>query len=248
MIKTNNLYLISFVVIFFVQTFKCLGQYDDFSYLNFGNFGIAYPLGAIGKTQSQNLRSGYAQIGFEFDIGAKYYKEGRKYGYILSGYFQYFPTDHGEMLDERSRRTPNSGDIREGYWQNMGFLVGAFKIFPLLENLSIESGGLVGLSNTKSPNLRAHNLDGPPGYPHSITMNSSESFFNFSFMIKTSLKYDINKFFCVFSNIDFLGLSPRFDNREITYNFFWHQEELSFRQPFYTINFTVGVGYLFKYK
>jgi hypothetical protein len=244
MVSLYKSYILFFTTIFVLQTTCGFSQEDN----PFLNFGITVPVGKFGKQQPQNPRSGYAQRGYVIDFGQKYYKEGRKYGYIYSGYFQYFPTNHGNLLDERSRRTPNAGDIREGSWQNLGFLVGAFKIFSLQEKLSIETGGLIGLSGTRSPNLQAHNLDGPPGYPHSIEINMDESSYNLSFLIKTTLKYDISKRFYVLTNIDFFGVSPKFDDRKITDNFFWHEEKLTFRQPFYTFNFTLGMGYSFKHK
>lgn len=225
---------------FCLQVFFGFSQSKDY-WLSF-NLGVAQPLGAFANKQPGNGSSSFARSGLYRDLSfVKYISD--KYGVILSLAKTNYLTDHKYYIDGISGRTPGTGDVVEGNWETGNLLLGVVRPFNLNEKFQIESALMMALHRSFSPELRAYNLDGPPGSPRNIHQYEKDSFFTLGLAARLILKYNFNEKICFLSTVDFLWANPRFDDRKTSLNYGREIVFTSFKQQVTALVFSLGVGF-----
>ncbi|MCC5916081.1 MAG: hypothetical protein JJU02_02015 [Cryomorphaceae bacterium] len=238
----NNTLILRFLFAswFCLQVFFGFSQSKDY-WLSF-NLGVAQPLGAFANKQPGNGSSSFARSGSHFDMSLVK-KISDNYGIILSLSRTIYLTDHKYYIDKISGRTPGAGDVFDGNWETANLLVGILRSFNLNEKFQIESALMMVLHRSFSPELRAYNLDGPPGSPRNIHQYEKDSFFTLGLAARLSLKYNFNEKICFLSTVDFLWANPRFDDRKTSFNYGREIEFTSFKQQVTALVFSLGVGF-----
>lgn len=186
--KTHSLFIPLFVCSF---SFNSISQtYRDSSKSNIGvSIGFGMPLSDFGSTHTDAINSGYASIGYHYDILAEHdisYNKGIMI--FIGGNVNPFNTNAYYNSRDFISMYPGGFNITAGNYFIGEYLAGFSFLFPLSNNLILELNTLAGVITVNSPNVTL-TYNAAPAYslPYGGTINYISIPFSIAFAGRLSL-------------------------------------------------------------
>jgi len=202
------------------------------------NMGASVPIGEYALDEDKS-GAGYAKTGAIFDLTFTY-KFTKKIGMALMVRGQANSFNEEEQL--KSLADPNYIiTLKSTPWTTSSYLIGLYSEQKLVENLSLYSKVLLGLSNNTSPDLKLTVSD---GIATGWIKQKPATAMSFGYLINLGLKYDFSKRMALLFNVDYFDTYASFKDVETTYSNL-PPSDFNFEQQITTINVSLGLGVRF---
>ncbi len=208
--------------------------------------GPCIPLSDYKSTDLSKEESGFAKVGFNFNISV---------GYRLSRNFSLAALVTGstnsinrsalqdEITDINTEELPNTSWSGEaGTWGIGGILIGGLATLPLSSRFFIDFRALFGIYTAYSPEYTLYASTIIQGSPVTYTFEREKYHgTSFSYNFGTGLKYKMgNKYLIV--NADYTASKPEFKDVKF-HNIDGTINTQTFKQDINSLNVTIGLGY-----
>lgn len=210
-------------------------------------FGPSIPLGNYASLDPANEASGYARVGFAFDLNLQIGLH-RNFGIVISNFLHRNPANHQNLVDEISQQEPGGGSIIEGgwgkQWEINGFMIGGYYLYNLTERFNIQGKAMFGIWKIGSPEFHAYNLNGPDGNPWEIEQLIANSQTTPVYVGQVMVTYRLDHDILLTAGINYCTSNPEFRDRVRRFSFFGNTET-TFKQRIQALGLTIGIGYAF---
>jgi len=202
--------------------------------------GSSFPIGSFSKRIKTSENSGFANPGLKLDAGFNYqiYKNlGAKAMLVFQNHRM---DDFKYKKDLYLENAINQYTIQAGSWMNVSGLFGAYAIFNLDDNFSIQPKVLLGFNYGLSPDINLKIIDSSK-VEMNVLQNRGHSFsFCYLLGIDAQIKL-INKYY-VLIGCDSFNTDLFFENVKVKNLTYGNQAEFKFKQPVQTFGFKLGLG------
>ncbi|HYG14902.1 MAG TPA: hypothetical protein VEC12_04045 [Bacteroidia bacterium] len=205
------------------------------------SLGPSMPVGDFASKDIDNQSAGFASSGAIFDINFTY-NISRNWGFTASLRGQSNPFDENAFENELENENPGTlWTIHSEQWSIGGLLIGAVRGIPISEDSRVEIRAMFGFLRATLPNVE---WTGRQGLIELSGKTYSASASAFTGLIGVGYRYNITSMLALTVNADYLGAQPEFRDVKTATNYNTVRRE-TFRQKFGSINFGVGLGFLF---
>ncbi len=211
--------------------------------VDFLSVGSSFPYGSFSKRIKSSENSGFANTGLKLDFGFNY-QVYKNLGVKSMLVFQNHKIDdYKYKKDIYSENALNQYSITTGSWTNISGLFGAYAIFNLDENLSLQPKILLGFNYGTSPYINLLVED-----TSNVVMKIKQekaSALSFCYLLGLDATISLVKKYYLIIGIDSFNADMFFDKVQVKNQTYGIASEFKFKQPIQTISFKMGFGKTF---
>jgi hypothetical protein len=224
------------MLIYVLMMISCQGFSQTKGYVSLC-LGPSIPTGDFGENSMTNSSAGSAKTGLVLDVRFAYTIK-NNLGVIAMLHSIANPVDAQYIADETAKLvlgTPVT--VEGGSWSTAGLSGGLYYGIPIEEKTKIEAFGMIGYSNSQSPEtiIKAAGAS---------VKQESKSDVNFAYDIGIGIRHDFAKRMVWHLNMDYTGTSADFQDVVITASD-GTVDKTSFSIDYNTINIGLGIGLRF---
>jgi hypothetical protein len=209
------------------------------------NGGLSIPLSDFSKTDVDNSSSGYAKIGYSLEGNASF----RITPLISVGLMSFYntnPTNLEPIMNYLNSNYPAfawSGNSNN--WHMYGLLGGLSFNYFIAPKISAEMKALGGWLGAKSPEFSVASTS---AWNYGYYRIQEKNVDSWSYLLAMNVKYDLTNSVSAFSNIEYLGSNPNFNNVNTSLNINGTtitSNDASFKRKIDALIFGIGLRYSF---
>lgn len=208
--------------------------------------GPSIPLSDYKSTDLSKEESGFAKVGFNFNISVAY-RLSRNFSLaaLVTGSTNSINRSalQDEITDMNKGDLPNtSWSVEAGTWGIGGILIGGLATLPLSDRFFLDFRALCGIYTAYSPEYTLYANTIVQGSPVTYTFEREKYHgTSFAYNFGTGFKYKMGNKYLIF-NVDYTASKPKFKDVKI-HNIDGTINTQTFKQDINSLNVTIGMGY-----
>ncbi len=208
--------------------------------------GPCIPLSDYKSTNLSKEESGFAKVGFNFNISVAY-RLSRNFSLaaLVTGSTNSINRSalQDEITDANKEELPNtSWSVEAANWGIGGILIGGLATLPLSNRFFFDFRALCGIYTAYSPEYKLYASTIFQGSPVTYTFEREKYHgVSFAYNFGTGFKYKMGNKYLIF-NVDYTASKPKFKDVKI-HNIDGTIDTQTFKQDINSLNFTIGMGY-----